>query len=136
MAGRSSNSRRWHTAAGEAVAAAKSDEERAADIAQIKSIRESAKAKVAAENIRKRRERQEKERAEYHNGRTDFPESEIHGRTSDNNVALYAVSWTFKGKPTGNSWMDKRIAHRVMKEKQAEGTLLGTLTTYCAGFAF
>lgn len=86
--------------------------------------------------IKRHREAQERDNRNCA-GRQDFPDSEASPRSEDCKIALYCVSWTGRnGKRTGNSWTSRRKAEHVRDEKIAAGTFLGTMTTYCAGFAF
>ena len=83
--------------------------------------------------------RRQKREDEYFTfaGRTDFPDSAVSPKGPDCDIALYGVLWTGRnGRRTGNSWTSRRHAERVRDEKIANGTFLGTLTTYCGGFAF
>lgn len=81
------------------------------------------------------REAQKAEAVEFM-GRIDFPQSRCSPRTDQNSVPLYVVAWTWKDKPTGNSWTSRKEAERVRDKKIKEGTFLYTKTTWCAGFIF
>lgn len=86
--------------------------------------------------------RRQQQKAQAENGRVDFPPTWEADRliASGNTIPLYAVTWWWTSKRgdrkiTGNSYTSRRKAAAVAAQKQAEGTLAGTFTTYCAGFA-
>lgn len=88
-------------------------------------------------NAKQRRTERDHERETVIKGATEFPTSTTSPPTKDCTTALYGVLWTASnGKVCGNCWTSKRRAIGVRNKKQAEGTFYGTVTTYCAGFAF